>query len=112
MTTQTLPTYKSKARPRAYHHRPLPDVCTGEILGAVVIGNAESRNNSFDTGWIITFVGAYDDGGTKAFAWKVYPEHRRMEEAIQLLRLRARDCGLVRVGIVCVDDGTNLEFRV
>ncbi len=105
MTTQTLTTHKPKARPKAHHHRPLPQVCTGEMLGAVLIGNAEDRVNPFDTGWIVTFVGAYDDGGTKAFAWKVYPEHKRMEEAIHLIRLRARDCGMVRVGIVSVDDG-------
>jgi len=85
--------------------KPLPELVSVDVVtsGCMLIGNVEERLERFDNGWVITFVAEWNDAGSRAFCWKVYPAKQNESLAIEALRRKAKDYGIDRIGILCID---------
>lgn len=94
---------KYKPQPAPKQSNPLPEVVPVFFNGSFVCGNAETRLERFDRGWLVSFFGAWDDGDVKSCCWKVYPERQDDVSAIEAVRRRARDYGFVKIGVVHID---------
>ena len=82
---------------------PVPQIVDAYFHGAFVCGNAEARLQRFDRGWVIQFIGQWQDEDCKTCCWKVYPEQQTRQAALEALQQRARTYGFIKLGIVSVD---------
>ena len=89
--------------PRSAVCNPMPELVDADLSGCFLIGNAESRLERFDNGWLITLAAGWDDGSTKLFCWKVYPNPATDVQAVEQVLRRARDLAIRKVSMLMID---------